>query len=345
MTVPIDKGGLCEERVRVYFLRLGFYAVRSVPCSFRDISITDVDIWLYSRPSPLSRHRINVDIKNKKTPQAIERIFWSLGLKDSFKLDECIVVTTDRRSDVAEFGATIGVKVLDGPFLSRLKLVPVSPEIGRLTEEEFNHCIAGDGKEEAIEGWVGRYQSSKARLLTNLDFGGVNSHLKSCIQLCENISLGTHRKEAACRLLCANLGLFLISLDFCMKDIVFKQEDERREALASGFSYGSIGRIGMDSLLQRVEGLLTKYIRGGDILGKQVKQGVFSDLQASNFTLLRDYLVKPDVSRDLFELAKKFEALAYQRSATLDLSGLGPELKSIVAIICDFSGIDRKKVL
>jgi hypothetical protein len=66
--------------------------------------VTDVDIWLYSRPSPLTRERANVDIKRKKTPQALERIFWAKGLQQVLSLERCVVATTDTRPDVREFG-------------------------------------------------------------------------------------------------------------------------------------------------------------------------------------------------------------------------------------------------
>ena len=72
----INKGFVMEELLRNYFLRAGYYAVRGVPFVYQEFDVTDIDIWLYGRMSAVSREITIVDAKNKKTPQAIERIFW-----------------------------------------------------------------------------------------------------------------------------------------------------------------------------------------------------------------------------------------------------------------------------
>ncbi len=69
------KGSVAEEALRNYFLSIGYYVARGIKFTFHRFDVTDVDLWLYARNSPLSRERICVDIKNKKTPQALERIF------------------------------------------------------------------------------------------------------------------------------------------------------------------------------------------------------------------------------------------------------------------------------
>lgn len=84
----------------------------------------------------MSRERVNVDIKNKKTPQALERIFWAKGLQTVLGLDSCVVATTDGRPDVRDFGLQHDVKVLDGKFLARLTKSAKSQQ-DRISEEEF----------------------------------------------------------------------------------------------------------------------------------------------------------------------------------------------------------------
>lgn len=93
-----------EELLRNYFLNLGYYVIRGVKYKYEGFDITDVDLYLYGRSSSLTRERINVDIKNKKTPQAFERILWVNGLKELLKFDSCIVATTDQRSVINAFG-------------------------------------------------------------------------------------------------------------------------------------------------------------------------------------------------------------------------------------------------
>ena len=71
----LNKGFAMEEALRNYFIKTGYYVIRGVPFTFGGFDITDIDLWLYSRTSSVSREITIVDAKNKKTPQAIERIF------------------------------------------------------------------------------------------------------------------------------------------------------------------------------------------------------------------------------------------------------------------------------
>lgn len=347
MTVKtLSKGPSCEERVRVYFQRLGMYAVRSVPCRYNGIDISDIDVWLYSRPSPLSRHRINVDIKNKKTPQAIERIFWSLGLCKSFGLDECIVVTTDRRDDVSTFGRSVGVSVLDGNFLPRLDSCdPTRPEINRLSEEDFRTLIIRDRDLESAEGWYADYEDGKEKLLTSLDFNGVNTHLGHCIARCQNIALRSQRIEIASRLLAVHLSHFLITLDFCMKDILFKPEADRMTALDHGFMYGSFGQSGIDQLLTRTNALIRKYAPDNVAVFARIREGLTTDFRNRNYALLRDYFLKPDVAHDLFDLAVTCESIAFGGTTIASPANFPAPIKAMIGVLADHAGLDRSKLL
>jgi hypothetical protein len=342
----LTKGSLCEERVRIYFQRLGMYAVRSVPCRYNRIDISDIDVWLYSRPSPLSRHRINVDIKNKKTPQAIERIFWAQGLSKSFGFDECIVVTTDRRKEVSAFGRSVGVSVLDGNFLPRLESYdPERPDINRLSEEAFRALIIRNRDLESAEGWYADYLDGKEQLLTAMDFGGVNTHLNHCVARCQNIALRSPRIELASRLLAAHLSHFLITLDYCMKDIVFKPEAERTQALDHGFMYGSLGQSGIDHLLRRTDGLIRKYSPGNVAVSAQIREGLDADFRDRNCALLRDYYVKPDVASKLFDLAITCESMAFSGDAITSPAQFPAPIRAMIGVIADHAGLDRGKLL
>jgi hypothetical protein len=124
MTKALPRGYQMEELLRRYFIRNGYFTVRGVPFVYEGFDITDVDIWLYDRPSSVSRHRIIVDTKNRSTPRAIERIFWTKGLQKVLDVEQSIVATTDKRSAVSDFGKEQDVLILDGSFLDRLEKSP-----------------------------------------------------------------------------------------------------------------------------------------------------------------------------------------------------------------------------
>ncbi|VCV83952.1 hypothetical protein BANRA_01843 [Escherichia coli] len=83
-----------EELLRDYFMQAGYYVVRGVPFVYEGFDITDIDLWLYSRTSSISREITIVDIKIKT--QAIERIFWTKGLAEAVGAGNAIVASTEK---------------------------------------------------------------------------------------------------------------------------------------------------------------------------------------------------------------------------------------------------------
>ena len=51
----LSKGPKMEELLRSYFLKAGYYVVRGVPFVYEGFDVTDIDLWLYSRTSSVSR--------------------------------------------------------------------------------------------------------------------------------------------------------------------------------------------------------------------------------------------------------------------------------------------------
>src|SRR6266481_1525900 len=91
------KGYRLEEALRNYFLIAGLYVVRGVPLRLEGEDLTDIDLWLYERPSGSARRRLVVDAKFKSKPKAAERLFWTKGLSEFLRMDGAYVATTDSR--------------------------------------------------------------------------------------------------------------------------------------------------------------------------------------------------------------------------------------------------------
>jgi hypothetical protein len=84
-----DKGYQLEELLRAYFLRAGFFVVRGVPFQHAGDDLTDIDLWLYERPTGSSRRRQIVDAKSKTKPKAVERLLWTKGLAQLLDVSVC----------------------------------------------------------------------------------------------------------------------------------------------------------------------------------------------------------------------------------------------------------------
>ncbi|HDZ2802902.1 TPA: hypothetical protein RSS92_005430, partial [Klebsiella pneumoniae] len=159
----INKGEVMEELLRDYFMQAGYYVVRGVPFVYEGFDITDIDLWLYSRTSSISREITIVDIKNKKTPQAIERIFWTKGLAEAVGANNAIVASTEKRSEVKDFGRKLNITVLDGNFLSKLQKSQTRLEL-RISDEELFYLFDSYGLGKLDGDWKQRILDSKGLL-------------------------------------------------------------------------------------------------------------------------------------------------------------------------------------
>lgn len=342
MTKPTNKGAAMEENLRRYFLNLGYYVLRGVKFRYHSFDVTDVDLWLYAKTSALARQRTSVDIKNKKTPQALERIFWAKGLKETLALDDCMVATTDSRPDVREFGLSHQVAVLDGPFLARLQ-GSAKTHIDRLSEEEFM-AQADHGSLGKMGGdWKGRYEEAKSRVLTDLRFDGCNAYINDIQYFLEQrISLG-ESEPMSLRLTYSVTSMFLVAVDFVLKDHSALDNEHRFKLLCEGFRYGDSGKDYATRLTRLAAGL-TEVAGIAPGTGKAVVDELKRQAEEIPAEALAEFFSKGSVQGALFSTAIEFESAAFAPEVPAP-SKLSANAQAVLGVISDFLGVDRKKVL
>src|SRR5262245_25543513 len=137
------KGYALEEALRNYFLLAGLYVVRGVPIRLEGEDLTDIDLWLYERPSGSARRRLVVDAKFKTKPKAAERLFWTKGLSEFLRVEGGYVATTDSRPTIRLMARRIGLSVLDGNDLNRIASSVKTAASKRLAEEDFIQLVRG----------------------------------------------------------------------------------------------------------------------------------------------------------------------------------------------------------
>jgi hypothetical protein len=322
-----NKGLTLEEVLRKYFLELGFYVVRGVKLFFQnDSEITDIDLWLYNKISPIIRHKTNVDAKYKARPKAMERIIWAKGVQQILHSDSCIVATTSTQNIIKEFGNKHGVIVLDGKFLSKI-VDRFKGDNYRLSEEEFVFCIQSNKGDNIGKEWVESYFISKSILLEGADFNACNSLISDLHNCITNfLSLG-QRQPAALRLTYLILSYLLISLDCILKDMIFLDKIERKEKLTNGLRFGDKGKETLEKLRE--------------VIGKDYYDILSSKAKELPTEIIAEYVSNVEVYSSLFDVAKKLETLAYNR--TLVYPGkLEGSLQSIIAVFLDYFHINRK---
>lgn len=343
MTETLPKGYQMEELLRRYFIRSGYFTVRCVPFIYDGFEVTDIDIWLYDRPSSVSRHRIIVDTKNRSTPKAIERIFWTKGLQQVLGLEQAIVATTDKRSAVSDFGREQDVLILDGAFLSRLQK---SSELfeARLTEEQFIDLLGTYRPTKEGGDWRGRFKGAKRPLARNLGYNAINAWLVEAKYFAEQAQLVATHREVALRVLYLFVSFIAIAFDFVMKDLAFFEPAAKLAALNDGLRHGSQGATGTKQILELATGLIEQYAPEQRMLTPRIRERLRKELDAIPTKLLAEYFAKQSVSQELFSVAKELEAAAY-KTAFVSPQALSPAVKGMLGVLLDFWEMGRKSFL
>lgn len=342
--LDLQKGERAEELLRKYFLSIGYYVLRSVEFKYHGFDITDIDLWLYSRPSPISRERTNVDIKMKRQPQALERVLWTKGLQKILSLEKCIVATTDKRPDVTEFGIEHDVLILDGNFLSKLTSTERYDD-KRISEESFENILTSLDSKSYSGNWKKRYRKSKEVLITKLNFDGVNHILDDIQHYLEKVATAEKESyEAACRALYSSISMLLITLDFSIKDIIFKEHDERIKMISDSIRYGLDGKVQANKLLSMTTTLISSFVGSTPIDNASIIAEVESQFKSIPAEIIGNHFSTTQSMKQMFHLAIAFEGFAFSKEIvkTIDLEF---EMKSIIGVLCDFNSIDRKKVI
>jgi len=339
----LAKGELAEEALKTYFITLGYFAVRSVPFNYSGYDVTDVDLWLYMKSSPLNRERACVDIKRKKTPQAIERVFWTKGLREVLGVERAIVVTTDNRKETREFGSKNDVTVLHGEFLQRI-INMFGKNSTRIIEEK----LIADLKIPCILNkdviWSRFYKEAKETLLVGLNFNGCNQLLIKIRFIIDEYLASNKTSTAMVRLLYVVTAYFLIAVDYTARLIANLDADSRRLGLADGFRYGDAGRQRAEEIVDTALQLLVETSSADAFSREKIKNEVEHQLSQYPAEVLAEHFAKTETLNHLFNLGRAFEVLAYKQEPPMP-DQCPIELKPILGLLCDFFKLDRKQVL
>ena len=230
MAIKTNKGQKMEEALRIYFLKSGYYVSRGVPFKYQGFDVTDIDLWLYNRTSSVSREISIVDIKNKKTPQAIERIFWVKGLQLAVKATNALVATTDKRPDVKDFGKDMDVFVLDGSFLNKIQKFEKDID-NRITDEEFWILIGNYSLGKHDGDWKKKLIEAKSLLAIGLNFDNINSLLDTAHCFIEQILTKPSQLEIALRSFYLVCSYIAVNMDYLQRELSFLNDIESKKKI------------------------------------------------------------------------------------------------------------------
>ena len=342
----LKKGFSFEETLRAYFIRSGNYCIRGVLLRQAKEDITDIDLWLYERPSGASRRRKIVDAKFKKSPKAVERILFTRGMADYLNIEEAYVATCDKRPILEEFSSRIGISVINGQDLQlmskREKLL--FPE--RISEEDYISLLREVDRNRRNKVLKNLHEDLKSSLLCNMGAGALNNALITCgIVARALLSSYPNGKgaEASTRLLYFTCSVIAICLDFILSKFWFRSLSEKRDALINSIKYGHHNKGYGQEKIRVASALVTQHAPNGSAVAQSMKNSISDYFDNIHADIVVDHVIENLRNNTLYEMACILEKRAYDR----DLQGydtLSSPEKSFLGTIMDFCGIDRVRI-
>lgn len=337
-----NKGPGMEEVVRAYFSRQGFFALRGVNLMYEGDKVTDIDVWLYGKQSASVRTRTIVDVKDKRSPKAFERILWTRGMQLALGCDRSIVATTYNNPNAKNFAREQGVALLHKDFLERLKeQIDTS---SRITEEQFTDLI-NRYKDHKLDGdWLKRIADVKSTLISIKSYPAFIKAMSAFRFFSERATTKPQYNEQAIRCAYFSAAIACVALDSALEKSVYESIKDKYNSIFDGVTYGDSGDTKTQDNIHTVLDVISSGMENGQVVARQV-EGMLSDLfEGIRANIVAEFFSREHNASNLFTVAKELDDKAY--AADFDsLRNLTTEAKSVLGIYCDFMQVKRNVVL
>ncbi|SFB53566.1 hypothetical protein [Delftia tsuruhatensis] len=333
-----SKGPALEELVRAYLVRQGFFALRSVPFKFEDNDVTDLDTWIYTRQSAAARIRGIVDVKNKKSPKAFERVLWVRGLQEIMRCDRAIIATTDSSPSVLRFAQLQGIAVLSKEFLDKLsKKLDIDQ---RLTHEELVELVQKNPSQKHDGDWLRILGEAKSAVASLQGFPAFNRAMFAFKFFAERAEVRVQHREAALRCALLSAGVACIALDIGLEKYVFTDVEKRFDAIKNGVLFGDTGDGRVQHSIKTALEAIAEGIKNGKAIAAQAQQQLEKNLEGIRADVIAEYFMREHNAQHLFNAGRDLEAAAYGL-VNPDNIVMPMETRSILGIFADYVGVRR----
>ncbi|RUV41897.1 MAG: hypothetical protein EOQ55_26780 [Mesorhizobium sp.] len=340
------KGQELEESLKAYFWQAGYFVVRGLPYQLDGEDVTDVDLWLYERPAASTRRRIIVDIKNKKSPKAAERVVWTKGLQAALGVDGAVVATTDSRPAVRRLGKALGLQILDGDAVSKIVQSDKLKVADQLSLDDLNALVRQIDNQRRSSEWRNTLHSARASMITGIGVQSANRNLAASAFFAEQTALAQPSSGQALvglRLFYLTSALAAISLDFVLADQAFRSPEERKSIIVNAIRFGQSEAVASMPIVSAAISLARKYAENGQATAKQIEYGFYQDADRIPAEFIAEYLAKIARADTLFNVAREVE----RASISVNVPGydaLSVEARSVLGVFLDFNGISRERI-
>lgn len=340
-----QKGLRLEEVLRDYFAQAGYFVVRSVPFRIDGNDLTDIDLWLYERPTGSARRRQIVDAKSKSRPKTVERLLWTKGLTQALNVDGAYVATTDTRPVIRQIARKLGLLVLDGNDLKRIRAGGKDRSAGRVADEELWRRVRAVDEDRKNKEFQKHFEDVKSSVIEDLGAGTVVRSLEAVAYFASQVVAahpGSMVAELAGRLTYFSAAVVAIGLDRVRLDATFSSLGDLHTVLTNSIRFGNADReVGL-ARLRVATALVRRYADNGPIVARTVEdraRGEYNDIPAE---IIADEVMKMGgIRENLFSAARELERLSYLRACP-NFDGLSVVIKSFLGALLDFSRVERK---
>ena len=334
----MSKGAGLEELARAYFARQGYVAIRSVWVRFEDEDVTDVDVWLYGHQSDAVRTRAIIDVKDKKSPKAFERIMWTRGMQLALNCDRGFVTTTINNPKVARFAQQQNVSLLTAGYL-RASLGEAALK-DRLSLEELQENIKSFSGQKQDGDWIKQIEAGKSAVVSLAPFPAFNQAMNSFRFFSERVATRPQHREQALRGSYLTAAFACIALDSALANLAFEQPKVRHQILYSGVTYGDEGDNRVRHSIETVLSVIAKGVNNGRAIARQAGDALDLMFTSVRGDIIAEFFAREQNSAPLFRVARELEARAHARSRD-SLTNLSIEAKSVLGVFADFVGARR----
>lgn len=336
-----QKGSLLEEVLRDYFLRAGYFVVRGVPYRIDETDLTDIDLWLYERPTGSARRRQIVDAKAKSKHKTVERLLWTKGLAEALDVNGAYVATTDTRPIIRKIAKKINISIFDGKDLQRIRESNKVRFSEHLTDDELRQMIRAADKDRKNKDFQSNFLDVKSSVIEDFGPNTIVRALDTLAYFAYQVALAYPDSPAAKlagRLTYFSGALVAIGLDAVGVDTAFRPLEDRRAILINSIRYGNTDT---EEKVRLALALVRQYADNGSVVAQAIKERTSRKFDSIPAEIIADEVVRMGTKETLFSVASKLERACYLRICP-NYDELDTPVKSFLGTLLDFSGIDRR---
>ncbi len=336
------KGALAEECLGRYFRSLGSFVLRGVPVREGQETVTDIDLWVYTRPTAHSRHVAIVDIKNRRRGKAFERAVWVKGLQFALGADEAIIASRGVKDTAHRFSDRLDIRVISSSVFDAI-IKRYSDAEHRLTTEQLNEVW----KTITIDklNLRARIETVKSELTRGIGFRAFNIWLDEGARL---LRLATEREPEAgpiTRSAYFCCALIAIGADYLGMRHSLSDTSARREFFRQGMLFGHSDSNATQTYLDFAENMVNEFLDVSGSSAAQIRTGFSKSLETLPIEGLVEFFSRAQSSSELFRAAVALEDACHSTAVPCPRDLRSLEAKVVIGLISDYSGLSRKDVL